>query len=170
MFINYLYITFISNYFLCVLQMNDYYSNQPTANFSCIAISHIKDASSKWKKTFFISYSTVPEPTLRHYRRNSLTQLMLISTALKPVFNLKVNKSLPGLLLNAYCDPYKQTMPFFNFFCFFFYSKHFKTEYCLLGFHLRIALDLLKCALFCSYHSCTLPFQNTPCILNELGS
>ena len=120
MFINYLYITFISNYFLCVLQMNDYYSNQPTANFSCIAISHIKDASSKWKKTFFISYSTVPEPTLRHYRRNSLTQLMLISTALKPVFNLKVNKSLPGLLLNAYCDPYKQTMPFFNFFCFFF--------------------------------------------------
>ena len=72
------------------------------------------------RRLFFISYSTVPEPTLRHYRRNSLTQLMLISTALKPVFNLKVNKSLPGLLLNAYCDPYKQTMPFFNFFCFFF--------------------------------------------------
>ena len=90
------------------------------------------------KEDIFICYLTVAWPTLRH-RRDSLTQLML-STALKPVFNLKVHKSLLWLLLVPYCDWYPNTMSFLNFFWYFFYSKHLKTEYCLPSFHLQIFL------------------------------
>ena len=40
--------------------------------------------------------------------------------------------------------------------------KNFKFACCLGGFHLQITLNLLKCALSCSYRMLTLPFKNMP--------
>ena len=69
-----------------------------------------------------------------------------------------------GLILDAYCVRYSQVMPFWIFFA-TSHPKNFTFTWCFGGFHLWIALNLLKYALFCLYRTYTLPLNNMLWIL-----
>ena len=66
-------------------------------------------------------------------------------------------KTFPRLILDTYLGTHNVL---FEFLLVFPYSKNFKLACCLEGFHLQIALNLLKYVLFCSYCTHNLLFQS----------
>ena len=60
-------------------------------------------------------------------------------------------QNLSGIILNTYCMRYLHAMPSF-FVLAFLHLNTFKLACCLEGFHLQVALNLLKNAPFYLYH------------------
>ena len=72
---------------------------------------------------------------------------------------------LPRLILDTYCARYIPTLTLWRFRLFFLlifsYSKNFEFACCLVGFLVRIALNLLKSALF--IHTACIPCFSKLC-------